>query len=324
MRFYRFGHLRAKSSRGGSNQRGLKTPRTQGEMKGEMLPKSLSNCLESRRMRGTLIAAVLAATLAGCSTYDSVTQRIAQSITPYRITVVQGNFVSQEAASQMQVGMSRDQVKTLLGTPLLTDMFHADRWDYVFYFKRGSTSVVQQRDFIVNFASDRVVSWSGGENLPSNLELLAEIDGDKGVKVAKAPSAPATAAASAASGATAAVTAPAPEQPSIQPDASAAFAGDANQQAAQAANRATSQVQTPTGRTQSSARASVPQTAGGAPGAATTTAGNSQIQLKRQPQPVNIPDSSAVGPQGSSPAPASASAAGQTQFYLPQQGAPSN
>ncbi|MDR5751637.1 MULTISPECIES: outer membrane protein assembly factor BamE [unclassified Caballeronia] len=276
-------------------------------------------------MRGTLIAAVLATALAGCSTYDSVTQRIAQSITPYRITVVQGNFVSQEAASQMQVGMSRDQVKALLGTPLLTDMFHSDRWDYVFYFKRGSTSVVQQRDFIVNFTSDRVVSWSGGENLPSNLELLAEIDGDKGVKLAKAsiPAAPVVAA-SAASGTTAAVTAPSAEQPSIQPDASAAFAGDPNQQAAQAANRATSQVQSPTGRTQSSARASVPQTAGGAPGAAATTAGNSQIQLKRQPQPVNIPDSSAVGPQGSSPAPASANAAGQTQFYVPQQGAPSN
>ena len=135
-------------------------------------------------MRGTLIAAALAAALAGCSAYDSVTQRIAQSITPYRITVVQGNFVSQEAASQMQIGMSRDQVKALLGTPLLTDMFHADRWDYVFYFKRGSTSVVQQRDFIVHFAGDRVTSWSGGENLPSNLELLAEIDGDKGRKLA--------------------------------------------------------------------------------------------------------------------------------------------
>src|ERR1700722_2432128 len=160
-------------------------------MKGEMFPKYLSNCLESRRMRGTLIAAVLATTLAGCSTYDSVTQRIAQSITPYRITVVQGNFVSQEAASQMQIGMSRDQVKALLGTPLLSDMFHADRWDYIFYFKRGSTSVVQQRDFVVTFAGDRVVGWTGGENLPSNLELLAEIDGDKGHKLLAAPVQPA-------------------------------------------------------------------------------------------------------------------------------------
>ncbi|KXU89420.1 cell envelope protein SmpA [Caballeronia megalochromosomata] len=264
-------------------------------------------------MRGTVIAATLAALLAGCTAYDSVTQKIAQSITPYRITVVQGNFVSQEAANQMQVGMSRDQVKQLLGTPLLTDMFHADRWDYVFYFKRGSTSVVQQRDFVVNFASDRVVSWSGGENLPSNLELLAEIDGDKGVKVANAA---ATAAASAPVASTAAVTAPGGE-PSTQPNTAAAFAGDANQQAAQAANRATAQVDMPTGRTQSSVRSNVPTTAGGAPGSNSQSGSNSQIQLQRRPQTINIPDSSAVGPASTSPAPANAS--GQGQFYLPQQ-----
>ncbi|SAK72744.1 SmpA/OmlA domain-containing protein [Caballeronia fortuita] len=265
-------------------------------------------------MRGTVIAATLAALLAGCSAYDSVTQKIAQSITPYRITVVQGNFVSAEAAAQMQVGMSRDQVKQLLGTPLLTDMFHADRWDYVFYFKRGSTSVVQQRDFVVNFASDRVVSWSGGDNLPSNLELLAEIDGDKGVKVAKA--AP-PAAASAPVASAAAVTAPVGE-PSTQPNASAAFAGDANQEAAQAANRATAQVEMPAGRNQSSVRVNVPQSSGGAPGSSTQGASNSQIQLQRRPQTINIPDSSAVGPAGTSPTPANSG--GQAQFYLPQQG----
>ncbi|WP_250452252.1 outer membrane protein assembly factor BamE [Caballeronia sp. ATUFL_M2_KS44] len=266
-------------------------------------------------MRGTIIAATVATLLAGCSTYDSVTQKIAQSITPYRITVVQGNFVSQEAASQMQVGMSREQVRTLLGTPLLTDMFHADRWDYVFYFKRGSTAVVQQRDFVVNFASDRVVSWSGGENLPSNLELLAEIDGDKGVKVAKPVAAPAAvAAASGVAASGAAVTAPVGE-PSTQPNTAAAFAGDANQQAAQAANRATAQVEMPTGRTQSSVRANVPQTAGAAPGAG-PQGGNSQIQLQRKPQTINIPDSSAVGPASTSPAPATAG--GQAQFTMPQ------
>ncbi|MDR5758081.1 outer membrane protein assembly factor BamE [Caballeronia sp. LZ035] len=268
-------------------------------------------------MRGTVIAATLAALLAGCSAYDSVTQRIAQSITPYRITVVQGNFVSAEAAAQMQVGMSRDQVKQLLGTPLLIDMFHADRWDYVFYFKRGSTAVVQQRDFVVNFASDRVVSWSGGENLPSNLELLAEIDGDKGVKVAKTGAAATPASgASAASGV--AVTAPAGE-PSTQPNASNAFAGDANQQAAQAANRATAQVEMPAGRQRSSAFSSAPTSAGGAPGAGGASGSNSQIQLQRKPQPIQIPDSSAVGPASTSPAPAgSNSGNGQQQFTMPQ------
>jgi outer membrane protein assembly factor BamE len=290
-----------------------------GEMKGEMFLKSLLNCRESRRMRGTLIAAASMTILAGCSTYNSVTQSFAQHITPYRITVVQGNFVSQEAASQMKVGMTRDQVKTLLGTPLLTDMFHADRWDYIFYFKRGSTSVVQQRDFVVNFTGDRVAGWTGGEDLPSNLELLAEIDGDKGHKLAAVPvpavpgAASAAAAAAPASGtATSSVTAPGGE-PSTQPDASNAFAGDPNQQAAQAANRATTAVQTPTGRTRSSAMPNVPGNPSLPPNVAAT--GNSQIQLQRRPQTVTIPDSSAVGPAGTSPTPANAD--GQATFYAP-------
>jgi outer membrane protein assembly factor BamE len=290
-----------------------------GEMKDEMFPKSLLNCRESRRMRGTLIAAATMTVLAGlsaCSTYDSVTQSIAQHITPYRITVVQGNFVSAEAAAQMQVGMSRDQVKTLLGTPLLADMFHADRWDYIFYFKRGSTSVVQQRDFVVNFAGDRVANWTGGENLPSNLELLAEIDGDKGRKLPVAPL-PAAASAAGASGvpaapATAAVSAPGGE-PSTQPDASNAFAGDANQQAAQAANRATAAVEAPTGRTRSSAMPNVPGNPSLPPNV--SAGGNSQIQLQRRPQTVTIPNSAAVGPAGTSPTPANTD--GQATFYVP-------
>jgi outer membrane protein assembly factor BamE len=285
-----------------------------GEMKGEMFLKSLLNSRESRRMRGTLIAAATMTVLAGCSTYDSVTQSIAQRITPYRITVVQGNFVSAEAASQMKVGLTRDQVKALLGTPLLADMFHADRWDYVFYFKRGSTSVVQQRDFVVLFAGNTVASWSGGENLPSNLELLAEIDGDKGVKLtaataaataASANGASATDATAAAGSASGAAVAGAASAPGVRPDASNAsnaFAGDANQQAAQAANRATDAVQTPTGRTRSSAMPVVPGNPGLPPNVG--AAGNSQIQLQRRPNPVTIPDSSAVGPQGTSPAPA--------------------
>ena len=138
MCFCRSGHLRWNETR---------AARQRARTVSEMISKS-QLIYRGSRMRGTLIAVATVAVLAGCSTYDSLTQRVAQSITPYRITVVQGNFVSQEAAAQMQVGMSRAQVKQLLGTPLLTDMFHADRWDYVFYFKRGSTNVVQQRDFV--------------------------------------------------------------------------------------------------------------------------------------------------------------------------------
>ncbi|HDR9249884.1 outer membrane protein assembly factor BamE [Burkholderia vietnamiensis] len=243
-------------------------------------------------MRSAIIAAAAVAALAGCSSYDSVTQRIAQSITPYRITVVQGNFVSQEKAAQLQAGMTREQVRALLGTPLLSDMFHADRWDYLFYFKRGSTSVVQQRDLVLTFAGDRLASWTGADNLPSELDLLADIDGDRGGKKAKA-----AAAAKKASEAAAAAASPA-----VEPASAAALDQDANAQAARAANRATNQVsgQGATARrftpaAQASGGAPVP--GGQPPGAAPAI--QPQFQFHRPPQPnVSNDASPPVGPQG--------------------------
>ncbi|MDE1183293.1 outer membrane protein assembly factor BamE [Paraburkholderia sp.] len=243
-------------------------------------------------MRGTFIAAAIVSVLAGCSTYDSLTQRVAQSITPYRITVVQGNFVSAETAAQLKAGMSRTEVRQLLGTPLLTDMFHADRWDYVFYFKRGSTNVVQQRDLTLLFSGDRLASWTGGEDLPSNLELLAEIDGDKAGKKAKPTTLASAPAAASAPLAAASATAPA------QPAGGASGAVDANAEAAQAANRLTNAVQAPTGKITSSARASTPTANGGGVPPGATTAGKPQIQIQRPAPPViqGEPQDNPVGP----------------------------
>ncbi|MBP0591838.1 outer membrane protein assembly factor BamE [Paraburkholderia sp. LEh10] len=255
-------------------------------------------------MRRTLVVAAAVAVLAGCSTYDSLTQRVAQSITPYRITVVQGNFVSKEMAAQMQVGMSRAQVKQVLGTPLLSDMFHADRWDYVFYFKRGSTSVVQQRDFIVNFSGDRVASWSGGEDLPSNLELLADIDGDRSGKKVKAPVVVASDSA-AASAPVAAAPAPAVTPDTVRSATSdAAQAGnlpvvDPNAQAAQAANRLTNAVPPPAPGTTPSVRAGTPPSNGGVP-QNSTEPGKPQFRFTRPPPPQmqGVPSDNPVGPTG--------------------------
>ncbi|KAF1030131.1 MAG: Outer membrane protein assembly factor BamE [Burkholderia plantarii] len=242
-------------------------------------------------MRSAIIAAVAVAvaTLAGCSSYDSVTQRIAQSITPYRITVVQGNFVSQEKAAQLQVGMTRDQVRLLLGTPLLADMFHAQRWDYIFYFKRGSTAVVQQRDLVLIFQGDRVASWSGADNLPSELDLLADIDGDRHGKK-KAAQAAAAASAPQATQAAAAAAAPAAAPASV----STVEQGDANAEAARAANRATAQV--PGQPTRGSRFRPSSQTA--PPGA--SPAIQPQLQFHRPPEPAVPNDANPpVGPQGS-------------------------
>ncbi|WP_083566814.1 outer membrane protein assembly factor BamE [Pandoraea thiooxydans] len=174
----------------------------------------------------TLCVAGALLTLAGCSTYNSVTSTIADHITPYRINIVQGNFVSKEAYSQLHKGMTREQVRLLIGTPLLTDMFHDNRWDYIFYFKRGNTEVVQERRLTLNFEGDQLVSWSGGENLPSENELVREIDGQKGKPeapepasaVAAAPaSSPAAASAAAAAASAAAAAAPAAPAPAPAP-----------------------------------------------------------------------------------------------------------
>ncbi|MRT01569.1 outer membrane protein assembly factor BamE [Ralstonia pickettii] len=152
------------------------------------------------RRGGLLVGAVLAASalLAGCGTYDSTTRKIANAITPYRIDIVQGNFVSREQAAQLKEGMTRDQVRFVLGTPLLTDMFHANRWDYIFSFKRGNTSVVQERRLTVWFDGDRLAKWVGADELPSESELISEIDGIKRPKKDAAQAAAAAGAAPAA------------------------------------------------------------------------------------------------------------------------------
>ena len=70
---------------------------------------------------------ILAAALAGCGV-----PRI-PGITPYKMEVQQGNFVSQDMVAQLKAGMSKDQVRSTLGTPLLIDIFHGERWDYVYW-----------------------------------------------------------------------------------------------------------------------------------------------------------------------------------------------
>ncbi|CAG2159169.1 outer membrane protein assembly factor BamE [Cupriavidus numazuensis] len=197
----------------------------------------------SSAMRPTLVFSLLAvALLAGaCSTYDSTSRKLTNAITPYRINIVQGNFVSREAASQLHEGMTRDQVKFLLGTPLLTDVFHADRWDYVFSFRRGNAAVVQQRRFTVYFDGDKLTKF-GGDELPSEYELIAEIDGmkkalkDQKPGIGGSSSSQAAAAAPAAAPAAAQDAPAAPAQPQAatpEPSAATPAAGTQPEAAAQ-------------------------------------------------------------------------------------------
>lgn len=93
-------------------------------------------------MRNLSFAATLVpCLLAACSLPSTV----ADNLHPYRIDVRQGNYVDQSMLSQLRKGMTRDQVRFVLGTPLLADVFHADRWDYLYRFRPGSGEVEQRR-----------------------------------------------------------------------------------------------------------------------------------------------------------------------------------
>ena len=96
-------------------------------------------------------------------------------LSPYRPNIAQGNFVSQEMVAKLKEGMTRDQVAFVLGTPLLRDVFHADRWDYVFRYKRGNGEVISSK-VTVFFQDNRLVRYEGG-NLPTEQEYLALIEG---------------------------------------------------------------------------------------------------------------------------------------------------
>lgn len=100
-----------------------------------------------------LATLVLALSLSGCG----------MSIV-HKLDVQQGNLVAPETFAKLKTGMTRTEVRTLLGTPLLTDVFHANRWDYYFRSeKRGQ--LVEQNRFSVFFENERVTRVEGGPTL---------------------------------------------------------------------------------------------------------------------------------------------------------------
>ena len=111
--------------------------------------------------------------LAACSTIDDPLARAIRKVTPYRVEVVQGNFVSKEQVQALRVGMGRNQVKEILGTPLIASVFHADRWDYAFTIVRKGTQP-QQRQLSVYFKDDLYVRYEG-DDLPSESEFAERI-----------------------------------------------------------------------------------------------------------------------------------------------------
>ena len=108
-------------------------------------------------MRKLLISALAAALLAaagGCV---------------YQANLSQGNLLKQEDLDQVEVGMTRNQVRFLLGTPMIDDPFHENRWDYVYFLRIGRQSATFKRWVSIHFSEDVVVEIVDGQELSPKL-----------------------------------------------------------------------------------------------------------------------------------------------------------
>jgi len=131
--------------------------------------------------RLSLLALVLTPLcLGGCSLFRGANTGALSSpetmfglLKPYRMEVVQGNVVTQEVMAQIQPGLGRNQVRDILGTPMLADIFHADRWDYVFTIARQGVTPQQRR--VTVFFKNNVVERFEADPLPSEREFVASI-----------------------------------------------------------------------------------------------------------------------------------------------------
>lgn len=168
---------------------------------------------------------IAGALLAGCSSPGKPASGLSSAvnpvnwITPYRADIIQGNFVSREQVEQLRPGMTRTDVRNVLGTPLLTSVFHGDRWDYVFTFKRQGVEP-QSFKYTVFFKGDTLERFEG-DTMPSELEFIARLDTRR--KLGKVPVLEATEEQlKSAASKSAAASGSAPASPAISPPAAAA------------------------------------------------------------------------------------------------------
>jgi outer membrane protein assembly factor BamE len=132
------------------------------------------------RARAPLLAAAAAVVLAGCSTmtapFDTWMPYISQ-FGVYRIDINQGNFLSQDMVDKLKEGQTKQQVRLVLGTPLIASVFRENRWDYTYEFRRNGR-VETHRQFTVYFKDDLLTRWEGDE-LPKSVQELNRVAATK-------------------------------------------------------------------------------------------------------------------------------------------------
>ena len=147
----------------------------------DRMPHSSNSCsgaraprrLTSRLAEGAGLLMLIV--LGGCtSVRDSLPDMSGSFFSPYKIDIVQGNVVTREQAAMLQPGMPRQQVRDILGTPLLASVFHADRWDYVFTFRRQGQELQRRR--LTVFFKDGQLDRFEADELPSEAEFVSSLD----------------------------------------------------------------------------------------------------------------------------------------------------
>ena len=126
-------------------------------------------------LRGLCLGAIMLAVggLSGCA--------VERYFLEYRINVQQGNLVEQKQIAQLRPGMTRDQVRYVLGTPLLQDPFHANRWDYVYRYEDGATGQITMRNIFMYFNAAGQLERVGGDvapGQPADVQFTGNLNAD--------------------------------------------------------------------------------------------------------------------------------------------------
>ena len=124
-------------------------------------------------MRASICAVGIALALGGCSWLPTWVPNIGV----YKLDVNQGNYITQDQVDKLKVGLTPQQVRLALGTPLLVDPFHPSRWEYSYSFERQGR-VIEQRQFTVYFVNDKLARWEGDEAPPPPAEVARAGGGD--------------------------------------------------------------------------------------------------------------------------------------------------
>ena len=125
--------------------------------------------MSSRRSFRILASIAIAAAVCGCSTVDRYVPSV-RNLGVYKLDINQGNYVTEDMVVKLKPGQSKQQVRAILGTPLVSSAFRDNRWDYVYeYTKQGV--LIEHRKLTVFFEDEKLARWEGDEMPTSAAEL---------------------------------------------------------------------------------------------------------------------------------------------------------